>query len=416
MHHAAIHLQRLQRHARIPLHGLQHLPGLISRRLQRGARDVILVDVAGEPHDDAPGVGLPIGRIQPRKRGHDVDAAAIGNRTGVILDVMRKIKKAQIIPQPLHQRPGNGDRPLQRIHRGRIAKLVAQRSQQAALAGHHALARVHQHETTRAISVLGLARLETGLPHRGRLLIPQIAADGNAPPAAIDVRVGGRTNLGQHRTRNAQRRQHLLIPIQRLQIHKHGAAGVGHIGDMRAAIGPARQIPDDPRIHIPEQRIAPLGRGAHARCVVQKPLDLRARKISGQRQPCFGPKTILPALRGQIVADFIGAGVLPHDSVVIGLARVAIPHHRGLPLIGDANSGQIRRGETGLLQRARHHLLRSGPYLPRVMLHPARLRINLLMFELVHADHIAAVIENHKPSAGRALIDRADVLRHSLAP
>ena len=46
------------------------------------------------------------------------------------------------------------------------------------------------------------------------------------------------------------------------------------------------------------------------------------------------------------------------------------------------------------------------------MLNPAGLRVNLFVFHLVHADHTAAVIEDHEAGAGSALIDCCYVLSH----
>jgi hypothetical protein len=46
------------------------------------------------------------------------------------------------------------------------------------------------------------------------------------------------------------------------------------------------------------------------------------------------------------------------------------------------------------------------------MLHPAGLRVNLLMFSLINGDHIPSLSEDHTTSAGRALVNGGDVFRH----
>ena len=49
-------------------------------------------------------------------------------------------------------------------------------------------------------------------------------------------------------------------------------------------------------------------------------------------------------------------------------------------------------------------------------LNTARLRQDLLVLELVPADLVATVIEDHETGAGGALVDRADVVSHEGVP
>jgi len=72
--------------------------------------------------------------------------------------------------------------------------------------------------------------------------------------------------------------------------------------------------------------------------------------------------------------------------------------------------------EIALLQRAGDHLLRPFPDLDRRVLDPAGLREDLLVFLLIDRHDLARMVEHHAPGAGRALIDRCDVLRHGLGP
>src|SRR3712207_8149811 len=52
---------------------------------------------------------------------------------------------------------------------------------------------------------------------------------------------------------------YLLVPVEGLEVHQHGAARVGDVGDVQAAVRTAGQIPDDPRVHVAEQQVAGLG-------------------------------------------------------------------------------------------------------------------------------------------------------------
>ena len=65
-----------------------------------------------------------------------------------------------------------------------------------------------------------------------------------------------------------------------------------------------------------------------------------------------------------------------------------------------------------LLERPGDHLLTAGPDLGGVVLDPARLGEDLLVLLLVDAHHVAAVVEDHESRARRALVERADVVRH----
>ena len=53
----------------------------------------------------------------------------------------------------------------------------------------------------------------------------------------------------------------------------------------------------------------------------------------------------------QFGADVGGAAVLPDDGAVHGLPRGAVPHHRGLALVGDADRGDVFCLQAGLFQR-----------------------------------------------------------------
>src|SRR3712207_9588282 len=78
------------------------------------------------------------------------------------------------------------------------------------------------------------------------------------------------------------------------------------------------------------------------------------------------------ALGGQAIDDRLGAGVLPDDRVVDGLARVPVPHHRRLALVRDADGHDVVAGDVGLWQRQADDLAGVSPDLLPVVLPPAR--------------------------------------------
>ncbi len=121
-----------------------------------------------------------------------------------------------------------------------------------------------------------------------------------------------------------------------MKIHQQGARGVGHIGDMRAG-----QVPNQPRVNVAECQFPFFGFGARAFHIIKDPFYFRARKISGKRQACFFAQTILSAVFCQLIANHIGAGVLPDNCIVDRLARGFIPDNRRLALICNSNRDDI---------------------------------------------------------------------------
>ena len=51
----------------------------------------------------------------------------------------------------------------------------------------------------------------------------------------------------------------------------------------------------------------------------------------------------------QSIAVVRSSPVLPNDGIVDGFARVAVPHHCGFALIGDANGGHVGHAESRFL-------------------------------------------------------------------
>src|SRR5690606_31929177 len=126
-------------------------------------------------------------------------------------------------------------------------------------------------------------------------------------------------------------------------------------------------------------------------------------------------ETVLPVGAAQLAAEGGRARVLPHDRVVHGLARGAVPQDRGLPLVGDAERAQLVGPQTGLRERPGHHHLHLGPDLGGVVLHPARPGEDLAVFALVDGDDRAVLVEDDATTGGGALIDRGDErVRHGV--
>ena len=161
---------------------------------------------------------------------------------------------------------------------------------------------------------------------------------------------------------------------------------------------------------VPKHSSPGLGLLPCAVDVVQNPLGLGPGEVGGQRQPGGGGVLARALLATQRGADAVGAGVLPDDGVVHRLTGRALPHHRCLTLIGDADRGDVRRFEVRVGQRSRGHVAQVVPDLDRVVLHPTGLREDLLVLALVDGYHPARVVEDHAAARRGALVNRRDKL------
>ena len=217
----------------------------------------------------------------------------------------------------------------------------------------------------------------------------------------------------QHRSRHPEDAQQFLVPVQRLEIHQHGAAGVGHVGDVDSGgavdAGAAGQIPGDPAVHRAEQQLATVRAVLQLRLGIQQPAQLRRREVVVQRQSRPHPDLVrveLPLDPGQQRA---GPGVLPDDRLGDRMARSRIPDHRRLALVGDAERDDLVRTDPRLGERLRQDPLDDGPDLGRIVLHPAGPRKVPAVLPLGDRHHPALPVEDHAAGRRRALVDGRDI-------
>src|SRR4051812_3598859 len=88
------------------------------------------------------------------------------------------------------------------------------------------------------------------------------------------------------------------------------------------------------------------------------------------------------------------------------LAARAVPHHRRLALVRDADRGDVFRREPRASQRLGGDRELGSPYVRRIVLDPSGLRKQLLAFFLCDRHDAAAAIENDRARARRALVER----------
>ena len=144
--------------------------------------------------------------------------------------------------------------------------------------------------------------------------------------------------LRHHRAWNIKKLQQIIVPLQRVDVEKHGTRCVSDIGDMGCATG---QTPDQPRVHITKAQLTHLSTLACTRYVVKDPLDLGTAEVSINDQSGLLTNFVDEALSLQLVAVLCGTAILPYDSMVDRLLGVDVPDDGGLTLIGNADGGDI---------------------------------------------------------------------------
>ena len=361
--------------------------------------------VAGQPEQRAAHARIPVRRAEADEGRHEIDALGgiglVGKRPGLggLLD------DTQAVAQPLHGGAGDEDRAFQRV--GALAcELVGDGGEQLVFRGHRRGAGVEQREAAGAVGRLDHAGFEAGLADGGGLLVAGDA--GNRDGAAEQVghalaEFGGRIlHLGQHRARHAHDLQELVVPLAGVDVEQEGARGVGGVSHMRLAAG---QPPHQERVDGAERELAALGAFAGARHVVEDPGDLGAGEIGIDDQAgLFGDRGLV-AFALEPGADIGGAAVLPDDGAMDRLSGSAVPHHRGLALVGDADGGDVLCLQSRLLQRVAARDDGRGPDVLRLVLDPAGGRKVLLKL-LLRDGGDGDVGSEHDGARGRgALID-----------
>ncbi len=295
------------------------------------------------------------------------------------------------------------------------AELISECSQQSELRKHRLFTGIHQHEATGAISIFCLSGFKTCLADQSGLLIAKIAGDcnaGNSRQSGGPVHFAARNNCRQHLDRNIKVLQHLAVPLQCIEVHELRAAGISHVGDVNAAVRSARQMPDQKSIDIAKQEIASFGLYACARNLVENPANLEAAEIRSERKARPSAVAILSAIGSELAYGGSNARVLPDNRVVYGLTTLLVPDDGSFSLVGNPDRRQI----FGTQPAHPHRFLDDIPCAPpdffRIVLHPSRPGIDLLMLPLSRAHDASRTVEHDKARACRSLINGANVACH----
>ena len=192
-----------------------------------------------------------------------------------------------------------------------------------------------------------------------------------------------------------------------------GAAGVGDVGDVKPAVRAAGKVPGEKGIDVAENYFAGFRFLADAGHMLEQPANFQAAEVGAERQPGLGPEAVGSAFARKFRDVVIYSRVLPDQRVGHGLAGLPVPQHGGLTLVGDPDRGQVGGAKFALLERLRNHILRGLPDFLGIVLHPPRLRINLLVLLLRRRYGLAGCVKHTEARAGRTLIDCPDVVGHA---
>src|SRR5688500_15787293 len=105
--------------------------------------------------------------------------------------------------------------------------------------------------------------------------------------------------------------------------------------------GSPSKFPDEPGIDRSKSEISSFSFFARARNVFQQPAELAPGEIGIDHQTRFLPDEGFESIQFEPVAKRSRAPVLPHDRIGDWLARLSIPDHRSLALVGDADAGDV---------------------------------------------------------------------------
>ncbi len=357
------------------------------------------------------GACVPVRRAESRERGHEIDPVAVGHRARERLDLVGPTDQPEPVAQPLDDRAADEDTALERVVDPR-ADLPGDRRDEAVVRFDRRAARVHHEKAPGAVGVLDHPGPHAHLAEQGGVLVARDAGQrdrrGEQRGMGHPVDLGRGPHLGQQGARNREFGQQFLIPDTRVNVEQHRARRVGHVGDVER---PARQVPDEPTVDGAERELARLGARTHALDVVEDPADLGGREVGVDRQA--GPRAYLrrEAALLEFVAQARAAPVLPDDRVVDRLAALAVPDHGRFALVGDADRGDLARTEAGPRDRLGRDACLRRPDLARVMLDPARVRIDLAEFLLGTGDHRTVRVEDNRARTRGALVEREDMAR-----
>ena len=114
----------------------------------------------------------------------------------------------------------------------------------------------------------------------------------------------------------------------------------------------------------------------------------------------------------QAFTEFGGAPALPDDGIVERLAALAVPEHRRLALVGNADRDNLGRPAQLLAQHRTQAFQHRFPDIIGPVFHPARLWVVLRKLHVGACAQRTTRVHQGHGAARCALVDREDELAH----
>ena len=293
---------------------------------------------------------------------------------------------------------------------GGVTEFPGDGGEEAVLAGDGFAAGEEEHETAGTVSAFDEAGLVALLAEEGGLLVAGDAADGDAVAEEIgggfaEIAAAG-DDAREAGGGDVEEGHELAVPVAMVDIHQHGAGGVGDVGDVIFSAG---ELEDEPGVDGAGGEFASLGAGAGIGDLAEEPVDFAGGEVGVEDEAgLLLDEGFLAAVAegGHVVG---GAAVLPDDGVVERLAGVFVPEEGGLALVGDAEGGDVGGGDARFFNGLAGGLEDGLPDLGGVVLDPTGLGEVLGEFLLRDGEGAAAVVVDDGAGAGGALIESEEV-------
>ena len=86
------------------------------------------------------------------------------------------------------------------------------------------------------------------------------------------------------------------VPVEGVEVHELGAAGVGDVGGVEAAFDAAGEVPEEEGVDVAEEEVADFGAVAGSFDVVENPGDLEAGEVGGEGEAGLFAEAVLAAV------------------------------------------------------------------------------------------------------------------------
>ena len=157
-----------------------------------------------------------------------------------------------------------------------------------------------------------------------------------------------------------------------------------------------QQVPAQETVRGAEAQLSPL-RPVPDVVVIQHPFQLRAGEIGIRHQAGLFPDHVAAAAAHQVIHNLGCPPALPYNGIPDAFPGLPVPEEGGLPLVRDSDRGDFSRIHPAQL----HRFPEAGDLrvqdVPRIMLHPAGLRVMLGKLPVVRGNHLSVFRENHSP-------------------